>query len=425
MSQAIAFLWPAFLVSICLVGIHAYFGIQVLARKVIFVDLALAQIAALGATVAFMLGHPAQSPATYAYSLAFTLLASVLLAFTRAWATRVPQEALIGVIYVVAAAVSILLIDRAPQGAEHLKQILTGNILFAGIGELYAIVPLYAAVGLLHFLLRRRLTGSGSLGWEFFFFATFGLIVTSSVAIAGVLVVFSFLIVPAAIGVIFARSFAIQLAIGWAVGTLTSAVGLAASFAFDLPTGAAMVCAFGGALALSGALYAFLQGSRGTAWRMTIIAARWSAAAILVGSALQLAVAPRADQPMLDGAEHVFPSLRTTYLTRGEQAVLADASERAERYRTEAERLNDLERRSRSEGEALDDFTVARISSFLRSYGEMRNGEQFVMSEVRGRARQRVRWAVSFALLALALLVAPARWRRVWARARVLGKDSA
>ena len=420
MSQAIVFLSPAFLVSICLVGIHTYFGIQVLARKVIFVDLALAQIAALGATVAFMLGHPAQSPATYAYSIAFTLLASVLLAFTRAWATRVPQEALIGVIYVFAAAVSILLIDRAPQGAEHLKQILTGNILFAGIGELYAIVPLYTAVGLVHFLLRHRLTGSGSLGWEFLFFATFGLVVTSSVAIAGVLLVFSFLIVPAAIGAIFAPSRSMQLGIGWAVGTLISAVGLATSFAFDLPTGAAMVCAFGGVLALSGVLYAVLKGNHRTAWRMAITAARWSAAAILAGSALQLAVAPRADHLVLDGAEYLFPSVRAIYLTRAEQAVLADASEQAERYRTEVERLNDLERRSRSEGEALDDFTVARISSFLRSYGEMRNGEQFVMTEVRGRARQRVHWAASFALLALALLAAPAPWRRIWARARVL-----
>jgi zinc/manganese transport system permease protein len=325
------------------------------------------------------------------------------------------------VIYVVAAAVSILLIDRAPQGAEHLKQILTGNILFAGIGELYAIVPLYVAVGLLHFLLRRRLSGSGSLGWEFLFFATFGLIVTSSVAIASVLLAFSFLIVPAAIGVIFARALSIQLAIGWAVGTLTSAVGLATSFAFDLPTGAAMVCAFGGALALSGALHAFLQGGSGAAWRMAITAARCSAAAILVGSSLQLAVAPHADQPVLDGAEYMFPSLRTIYLTRAEQAALADANAYAERYRTEAERLNDLERRSRSEGEALDDFTVARISSFLRSYGEMRNGELFVMTEVRARARQRARWAVSVAFLALALLVAPAPWRRIWARARVLG----
>ena len=163
MIEPLAFLWPSFLVAVCLVGIHAYFGIQVLARKVIFVDLALAQIAALGATVAFMLGHPAQSPATYGYSLAFTLLAAVLLAFTRAWGTRVPQEALIGVIYVVAAAAAILLIDRAPQGAEHLKQILTGNILTSGLNEVAVIVPLYAAVGLLHWLLRRRLTGRGRL----------------------------------------------------------------------------------------------------------------------------------------------------------------------------------------------------------------------------------------------------------------------
>src|SRR3954462_6318884 len=152
MIEALGFLLPAFLVAVCLVGIHAYFGIQVLARQVIFVDLALAQIAALGATVAFMLGHSAQSPAAYGYSFAFTLLAAVLLAFTRAWGTRVPQEALIGVIYVVAAAAAILLIDREPQGAEHLKQILTGNILPSGYGDLVNIVPLYAAIGGLHWL---------------------------------------------------------------------------------------------------------------------------------------------------------------------------------------------------------------------------------------------------------------------------------
>ena len=146
MIEPLAFLWPSFLVAVSLVGIHAYFGIQVLARRVIFVDLALAQIAALGATVAFMLGHPAQSPATFGYSLVFTLLAAVLLAFTRSWAARVPQEALIGVIYVVAAAAAILLIDRAPQGAEHLKQILTGNTLTSGLNDVVVIVPLYAAI---------------------------------------------------------------------------------------------------------------------------------------------------------------------------------------------------------------------------------------------------------------------------------------
>ena len=415
MTEAVTFLWPAFLVSVCLVGIHAYFGIQVLARKVIFVDLALAQIAALGATVAFMLGHPAQSPATYGYSLVFTLLAAMLLAFTRSWATRVPQEALIGVIYVVAAAAAILLIDRAPQGAEHLKQILTGNILTSGLHDVAVIVPLYAAVGLLHWLLRRRLTGAGSLVWEFVFYATFGLVVTSSVALAGVLLVFSFLIIPAAIGVLYASTLARQLAIGWTAGTLTSGVGLAASFALDLPTGATMVCAFGAGLALAGLAYPFLRGSPAHALKGSIAALRWCAALLIAASAVALVFAPRSDQPLIDAVEYAFPLVRSLYFTKSELATYEDARQYAERHRLEAERLNDMESRHRSQGEPIDDSTVRRISSFLKSYGEMRKGEQFVMDEVRARARERVRWGGGLGLLALALLLAPVPWRRLWA----------
>jgi len=416
MTEALGFLWPSFLVAVCLVGIHTYFGIQVLARGVIFVDLALAQIAALGATVAFMLGHSAQSLATYGYSLTFTLLAAVLLAFTRAWATRVPQEALIGVIYVVAAAASILLIDRAPQGAEHLKQILTGNILTSGLNEAAVIVPLYLAVALVHFLLRHRLTRSGSLFWEFVFYSTLGMVVTSSVALAGVLLVFSFLIIPATIGVIFASSLPRQLAIGWIFGTLTSAVGFAASFAFDLPTGAAMVCAFGAALALAGLVYPLFRGDRSIALHIAVVAARWGLAAVIAGSAIQLAVAPRADQPLLDTLEFAAPSLRSLYLTQAEAAAYQDASEYGERHRLAAEQLIELERRRRTQGEALDEVAVQRISSFLKSYAEMRKGEQFVMGEVRARARERIRWSLSLVLLAVALLLAPLPWRRFRAR---------
>jgi zinc/manganese transport system permease protein len=364
-----------------------------------------------------MLGHPAHSPATYGYSLAFTLLAAVLLAFTRSWGARVPQEALIGVIYVVAAAAAILLIDRAPQGAEHLKQILTGNILTSGLDEVAVIVPLYVAVGALHWLLRRRLDGAGTLVWEFVFYATFGAVVTSSVAIAGVLLVFSFLIVPAAIGVMFASTLSGQLAIGWTVGTFTSAAGLAASFALDLPTGGAMVCAFGAALAVAGLLYGLVRGDRRRAFRAAVTTARWCTVAVLAGSAVQLAAAPRADQPLIDTVEYAFPSLRALYFTRAEAATFEDAGAYAERYRLEAEQLNDLEKRSRIEEEAMDDFSVARISSFLKSYGEMRKGEQFVMNEVRARARERIRWSASVLLLALALLLAPVPWPRLWARA--------
>jgi zinc/manganese transport system permease protein len=416
MTEAFAFLWPPFVVALCLVGIHAYFGIQVLARNVIFVDLALAQIAALGATVAFMLGHPAQSYATYGYSLAFTGLAAVLLAFTRGWATRVPQEALIGVIYVVGAAAAILLIDQAPQGAEHLKQILTGNILTSGLNEIVAIVPLYSAVGLLHWLLRHRLTETESRAWEFVFYATFGVVVTSSVAIAGVLLVFSFLIVPAAIGIMFASSPARQLAIGWLVGSVASAIGLAVSFAMDLPTGAAMVCVFGAALGLAGLVYPFRRGVRSSTLRRAAIGIRWIATAILAASAVELAVAPRGDQPLLDLIEFTAPRLRTVYFNRAELATFVEASEYAARYRKEAEGLNDLEKRHRSEGEPLDDFEVARISSFLKSYGEMTKGEQFVMAEVRVRARERVCLYVTSVMLALALLCAPLPWRRLRSR---------
>jgi zinc/manganese transport system permease protein len=418
MTEAVGFLWPSFLVAVCLVGIHAYFGIQVLARNVIFVDLALAQIAALGATVAFMLGHPAQGPATYGYSLGFTLLAAVLLALTRAWAVRVPQEALIGVIYVVAAAASILLIDRAPQGAEHLKQILTGNILTSGVSEIAVIVPLYLAVALVHFFLRGKFAKSGSLFWEFVFYATFGMVVTSSVALAGVLLVFSFLIIPAAIGVMYASSLPRQLAIGWIAGIVTSAAGFAASFAFDLPTGAAIVCAFGAALALAGLVYPFVRGDRAIATKIAISSLRWIIAAVIAGSAIQLAVAPRADQPLIDTLETTIPSLRNLYFTSAEAAAYQDAVATAERHRLAAEQLIEQEKRSRTQGAALDEMTVQRMSSFLKSYAEMRKGEQFVMGEVRARARQRIRWIVSPALLAIALMLAPLPWRRLVALAK-------
>jgi len=407
MTAALELLWPSFLVAVCLVGIHAYFGIQVLTRNVVFVDLALAQIAALGATVAFMLGHPALGTATYGYSLAFTLLAAVLLAFTRSWSERIPQEALIGVIYVVAAAGAILLIDRAPQGAEHLKQILTGNILLTGAETLVVIVPLYAAIGLVHWLLRRRLGLVGSFAWDFVFYATFGIVVTSSVAIAGVLLVFSFLIIPAAIGVLYADRLGRQLAIGWSAGAVTSALGLIASFVLDLPTGATMVCMFGGSLAVAGLLYPFLRGDTSLALGRAVVTLRWCVAGLLAGSALLLMLAPRADQPLLDAAEFAAPPLRALYFTSAEAATHDDARRYAERYRAEAERLIAAETRSRAQGEALSDEIVARMSSFLKSYGEMRRGEEFVMREVRSRARERARWIAGPAMLALALLIAP------------------
>jgi zinc/manganese transport system permease protein len=407
MTDALALLWPAFLLAVCLVGIHAYFGLEVLRRNVVFVDLALAQIAALGATIAFMLGHPAQGLGSYAYSLGFTLVAAALLAATARWSARVQQEALIGVIYVVAAAAAVLLIDRAPQGSEHLKQILTGNILTSGLDELAVVVPLYAAIGVLHAFLRERLRSRGSFVWDYLFYATFGIVVTSSVAIAGVLLVFSFLIIPAAIGMIYADRPARQLAIGWATGVGASALGLGISFMLDLPTGATMVCAFGGALAFAGMLRPFLQGDARAAARRGLAGARFVIAFLFTGSAVLLCLAPRSDQPLLDAAETLVPSLRTLYFTASEFQVHADASQHAARYRQEAERLNAFETASRARDQALDDTMLARVSSFIKSYGEMTRGEEFVMREVRSRARERARWVMGAGMLLLAGLVMP------------------
>src|SRR4051812_16792478 len=177
MSDTYALLWLPFVVSVVLVAIHTYLGLHVLARNIVFVDLALAQIAALGATVAFMLGHPVSSPASYGYSLLFTFGAAVLLASTRAWSGRVPQEALIGVVYVVAAAAAFLLVDKAPQGTEHIKQVLTGNILTTSLTELAWVTPVYAVVGAALWVVRKRLAAAGSgwsgWAWDLFFYACF------------------------------------------------------------------------------------------------------------------------------------------------------------------------------------------------------------------------------------------------------------
>jgi zinc/manganese transport system permease protein len=139
-------------------------------------------------------------------------------------------------------------------------------------------------------------------------------------------------------------------------------------------------------------------------------------AVLIAGSAIQLAVTPRADLPLIDVLEHAVPSLRNLYFTKAEAAAYQDAEEYAERHRLAAEQLIEQERRSRTQGEALDETAVQRISSFLKSYAEMRRGEQFVMQQVHGRARERAGWSASLCMLAAALLLAPLPWRRLWAR---------
>jgi zinc/manganese transport system permease protein len=327
------------------------------------------------------------------------------LASTRAWSGRVPQEAQIGVIYVVAAAAALLLVDRAPQGAEHIRQILTGNILTVGWDELRWAIPLYAAVGLGYPLLARRLGGRVWLS-EFLFYAAFGIVLTSSVGLAGVLLVFAFLIMPAAIGVLHADTFPRQLAIAWIAGAVTALVGLGVSYAGDLPTGATLVCTYGAALAAAGVAYGLrLPRASGATLEAAGRLGRWVAVAVFAASALWIAAAPRADQPLLDLLERVFPAVRSAYMDEKALEIAADAERYRERYRDEARKLRALEAERRWKGEPLDELEVRKIASFLKSYNEMMKGEEFVVREVRDRAREARRWWIAAVLTLFAASV--------------------
>ena len=253
--------WP-FVASLILTGIHAYLGVHVVERGVIFVDLALAQIAALGATIAILIGMDPHGHGAYWLSLAFTFVGAAIFSFARTRRGHIPQEAFIGIAYAVASATAILAMSKATGETEHLKDMLVGNILAVDKQEVIKTAMLYGVVGLFHYIFRKKFllistdpvkaeaSGMSIRFWDFLFYASFGFVVTSSVAIAGVLLVFCYLIVPSVGAMLFADRVGRRLAIGWTMGTLVSALGVYFSVTFDMPTGAMIVCTFGGVLVL-------------------------------------------------------------------------------------------------------------------------------------------------------------------------------
>ena len=252
-------LWP-FMASLILTGIHAYLGVHVVERGVIFVDLALAQIAALGATIAILVGMDPHGTGAYWLSLCFTFIGAAVFAFARTRRGHIPQEAFIGIAYAVASAAAILAMSKATGETEHLKDMLVGNILAVSRHDVLKTAILYGAIGVFHYFFRRRFLlistdpdraeaeGMSIRFWDFLFYASFGFVVTSSVAIAGVLLVFCYLIVPSVGAMLFADQVGRRLAIGWTMGTLVSALGVYFSVLLDLPTGATIVCTFGAVL---------------------------------------------------------------------------------------------------------------------------------------------------------------------------------
>lgn len=265
-------LWPL-IACLLLPGILVYYGLHIVRREIIFVDLALAQVAALGICVAILLrhGHDWQ---TYAWSLGFATVGAAIFTLTRTRDHRVPQEALIGIVYVVAAAAAILLLSQSAEGNEELKRTLVGDILLVQPAEVLRAFALYAVIGVIHFLFRRRFLmisfeperavgeGTSVRGWDFLFYVLFGFVVTSFVRIGGVLMIFSYLIVPAVCANLLVDSLKAKLFVGWMTATIASIVGLYASYKLDLPTGAAIVCALGAALLIVAVIGRLGRGTR-------------------------------------------------------------------------------------------------------------------------------------------------------------------
>ena len=255
------FLLPSVAACVVLAGIHTYLGIHVITRGVIFLDIALAQIAAFGMTVAFLVGYEPDSAMAYFFASGATLVAAVFFTLFRDEIRH--QEALIGVAFAVSSAASILLADRLPHGSEHLKYVLNGNILWVEWGKIAVTAVIYAVIGLLHYFFRKPLltisanpaeaerAGYRIRRWDFFFYLTFGLVITSSVQMAGILLVFSFLIVPALCVNLFWGNLRHQLMIGWILGVVLSSSGVFLSYSGDLPTGSTIVVVFGAALFLA------------------------------------------------------------------------------------------------------------------------------------------------------------------------------
>jgi zinc/manganese transport system permease protein len=395
-------LWP-FIAGFVLAGIHAYFGMHVLARGVVFADLALAQVAALGLTVAILAGHAVNSQAGYLYGLAFAMGGAVLFALARPYEKLLQQEAVIGIVYAVSASLGVLVLDRAPQGAEHMKQLLIGSILAVTPVEVGEIALLYGAIGGLHVLLRRPLTevsfrplaaeaqGRRVFLWDVLFYASFALVVTSSVRVAGVLLVFSYLIVPAVLARLLTADLPRRLALAWAIGVVLTALGLYASWSFDLPTGPAIVATFGAACALVAAGF----GVR----RLTLRRAAMSVCAVVAVAGFLLAAFPALDQPWLDALEDVAPPLQTVFLTKAERATREEVLTSIANGRAEVERLRRLEQDVRWGAVAMEPERIDRLRQYLAGRSEIGAGDQLVLRSLRGKARERQRFALGLPLL--------------------------
>ena len=397
-------LWPL-LAGVVLTGIHAYFGLHVLARGIVFVDLSLAQVAALGITIAILAGHTVDSQAAYWYALAFSSSGAVLFALARRYEHAIQQEVVIGIVYAVCAALGVLALDRAPQGAEHIKQILIGSILTVEPKQVMQLALFYGVIGAVHWLLRRPLIqasfhperpSTARFFWDVVFYGSFAMVVTSSVRIAGVLLVFSYLIVPAAIAGLVCTSIRSRLLAAWVLGVLITALGLCASWYWDLPTGPAIVATFGGAIALTGMLFALRIVSLRLAGR--------GLAVMMLAAGMLLVLFPQMDQPWLDALEWIAPAAHTAFLDEGDRETRSDALESIGRGQAELAELRAREQDVRWGKLDMTAEKQERLRQYLAARGEIVAGDQLVLKDLRIKARDTERFMLGLPLVFLGAL---------------------
>ena len=257
MVEMMSFMAAPFAACLVLVGLHAYFGIHVIERRILFVDLAVAQFAALGAVVGIVFGHHPGEPGSTVFSIVFAVMAAALFAMTRVRLEKLPQEAIIGITFVVASAATILFADMAPDGAEHFQETLAGSLLWVTWPTVFKVLVIYIGIGVFHWLLRRRFMlittepeeayrrGWRVRWWDFLFYFSFGVMITFSVEIGGILMVFAYLVIPACVAILLHAGMRSRLVVGWIVGVLGSGLGLLTSYYLDLPTGPAIVVVLG------------------------------------------------------------------------------------------------------------------------------------------------------------------------------------
>ncbi len=340
--------WWVYPLLMCLVltGIHAYLGIHVLKRKVIFVDLAMAQIAALGGAYAILLGydpkHKENEIPIYLFSLGFTLVGAAVISLSRMKKERVPHEAFIGIVYASASALAMLLLSKTPTEGEQIKNMLVGSLLTVSSQKVWITAAIYSVLGLFHWVYRAKFfaisddaeaaekAGIRVHFWDFLFYVSFGFVITISVSIAGVLLVFSYLIVPGVIAVMYADTTFARVAIAWSVGTIVSVLGILFSSlgvvfpsltAWDFPTGPSIVACFAATLVVAGIAHHLIK-SEHSGMAVRRLLAGGSIAALLIWGTTFLRKEDEHEHGHGPGAEDLFTQLVEALKSENDTQVL-------------------------------------------------------------------------------------------------------